>query len=620
MARILIAQCRAVALAMREIRAVNPAAQLVQNEDVGKIFATPALSYEAELQNERRWATFDLLAGRIDREHPMWSVLAGSGDEVADLESFLSDPSPPDLYGVDYYITSERLLDERVARYPDRTPGGNGRDVYVDLEAVRVCDALNGWTGALDETWRRYRTPVAVTEAHLACTREEQLRWLRDVWTAAQGARAHGADVRAVTVWSLLGAFDWNHLVTRDGDFYEPGAFDLRAPEPRPTALAGMMRALATTGEYSSAAMNGPGWWDRDDRYHYPVVQQSTSPAETGGASTGRTHEDDRPLLIVGATGAMGRDFVEACRRRGLRYEAMGRDRLDLLDRGDVARVLDDVGPWALVNAAGVGDVDECEDFPAACLRVNGWASALLARACDRLGIASLVLSSDQVFDGRRRIPYAEGDATAPLNALGRSKVQLEQLVARAAPSTLVVRTAAIFGVECGSDSLAATLRRLRAGRAVSAAVDEVASPSYAPDVVDAALDLLIDGESGVWHLVNAGAASMFDLAHRATELVGLDPALVRPVPGSTLGRLARRPAFTAMTSARGQLLPTLEDAIERFGSAWMRLPAAATPGRFDEMGRPREDGAQAMSTAASISESVGGSSSMSPAAAFSRT
>jgi dTDP-4-dehydrorhamnose reductase len=92
------------------------------------------------------------------------------------------------------------------------------------------------------ETWQRYGIPIAVTEAHLGCTREEQMRWLDEVWQAAKTLRGNGVDVRAVTAWSLLGAYDWHCLLTRCEGHYEPGVFDLRghanrARQPWPRRL-----------------------------------------------------------------------------------------------------------------------------------------------------------------------------------------------------------------------------------------------------------------------------------------------------------------------------------------------------------------------------------------------
>src|SRR5206468_14114 len=85
-----------------------------------------------------------------------------------------------------------------------------------------------GPAARLREVWERYHIPVAVTEAHLGCTRDEQLRWLSRVWEAALAVRAEGADIRAVTIWSMFGAVDWNSLLTRKTGFYEPGACDGR--------------------------------------------------------------------------------------------------------------------------------------------------------------------------------------------------------------------------------------------------------------------------------------------------------------------------------------------------------------------------------------------------------
>lgn len=181
----LLNQVRATVLAMRAIREVNPAALLVQTEDLAHVRSTPALAYQAAHENHRRWLTFDLLCGRVDREHPMWAWLRSIGVGEARLELALAEPCPPFLLGLNYYATSERFLDERLARYPAALHGGNGRDRYVDVEAVRTCPGgLVGARALLDEAWRRYQRPLAITEAHLGCHREDQLRWLREIWDA----------------------------------------------------------------------------------------------------------------------------------------------------------------------------------------------------------------------------------------------------------------------------------------------------------------------------------------------------------------------------------------------------------------------------------------------------
>ena len=113
-AKALLLQCRGIILSMRAIRGVNPAARLVQTEDLGKTFSTPTLAYQAEFENERRWLTFDLLCGRVAPGTPMWDYFRWLGVHQRDLEWFRDNQSSPALLGINHYITSERFLDERV--------------------------------------------------------------------------------------------------------------------------------------------------------------------------------------------------------------------------------------------------------------------------------------------------------------------------------------------------------------------------------------------------------------------------------------------------------------------------------------------------------------------------
>ena len=267
--RMLVNECKAVALAMRAIRRIHADALLIQTEDIGKVFGTAALSEQASYENERRWLSLDLLHGRVDRSHPWRARLLGHGILADDLDLLADGEGTPDLIGINYYVTSDRYLDERLALYPSATHGGNGRMRYADVEAVRVaaCAEVAGIRPRLLEVWRRYRRPIAVTEAHLGGSPEEQLRWLAEVWAAATTLRAEGVDVRAVTAWSLFGAVDWDSLLVRRDGHYEPGVFDARLSPPRPTELAGAVRSLAETGGFGHEALDTPGWWRRDDRF-----------------------------------------------------------------------------------------------------------------------------------------------------------------------------------------------------------------------------------------------------------------------------------------------------------------------------------------------------------------
>lgn len=562
-ARALLTQCRAVVLAMRAIRGINPSAQLVQTDDLGKVFSTRNLGYQAEFENERRWLTWDLLCGRVDRHHPMWSYLRWEGIGEPELDFFQEHPCPPDVVGINHYLTSERFLDERLARYPAHTHGSNGRHSYADVELVRVCrDGLAGPGTLIREAWERFRLPVAVTEAHLGCSREEQLRWLHEVWRAARALRSEGVDVRAVTAWSLLGAYDWHSLLTRDEGCYEPGVFDLRAPTPRPTALAHMVRELATHGEYDHPVLDMPGWWHRSERLLYPGRRVRM----VGSPQKGRQQPGSpRPLLITGATGTLGRAFARICELRGIPYRLLSRREMDVAHPESVAAALDALQPWAVVNTAGYVRVDDAEREPDACMRENADGPATLAAACAIREIPLLTFSSDLVFAGERVTPYVESDPVVPLNVYGRSKAEAEARVLEILPSGLVVRTSAFFGPWDEHNFATLVLRVLANGDTFVAADDALVSPTYVPDLVHASLDLLIDGERGVWHLANPGAVTWAGLARKVAEMAGMDTYRIEGRPTSELGLAAPRPLYSVLGSERGVLLRPLDEALGRY-------------------------------------------------------
>jgi dTDP-4-dehydrorhamnose reductase len=223
--------------------------------------------------------------------------------------------------------------------------------------------------------------------------------------------------------------------------------------------------------------------------------------------------------------------------------------------------------------------VDDAESDVTRCERENVVGPRVLAGACRVRRLPLLTFSSDLVFDGEKQAPYVESDAPAPLNVYGRSKAQAEASVLAAHPRALVVRTSAFFGPADEFNFVAAVLRELSALRPLAAASDLVVSPTYVPDLVDACLDLLIDGASGIWHVAGDEAVSWAELARRTARIAGLEERLIDAVPAGKLAYVASRPARSALGSARGARLTALDDALARCVAARMaerQLAAAA--------------------------------------------
>lgn len=563
--RAFLAQCRAVVLAMRLIKSVNPASRLIQTEDLGKTFSTRTLSYQAEFENERRWLTFDLLCGRIEPGTAMWDYFRWVGIEAHELQWFRANTCAPDILGINHYITSQRFLDERVAKYPEEFRGGNGRHLYADVEAVRVCaEGIAGPKAILQEVWERLRLPLAVTEVHLGCTREEQLRWFSEIWNASLQLCDENVDVRAVTPWAALGAFDWSSLLTRDEGCYEPGIFDLRSSTPRPTALAHMIRELSAGRDFNHPTLDSPGWWHRFGRLCYPPVKHRDHALSSSMNTLKSSGDSCRPLLITGATGTLGRAFARICEKRGLAYQLLTRQQLDIADADSVDAALDLYEPWAIINTAGYVRIDDAEEEVERCWRENVTGPECLAKVCATRGLPLVTFSSDLVFDGLKGVAYVESDATAPVNVYGCSKAESEVRVLREHPDALVVRTSAFFGPWDSFNFVHRVLVAFSERQPFTAASDISISPTYVPNLVNEVLDLLVDGETGIWHLSNSGVTTWANFARSVAELAGYDPARVHEVPGHALGLAARRPALTALTSERGDLMPPFMASLDR--------------------------------------------------------
>lgn len=309
----LLNQIDATRLSMRAIRRVNPDARLIQTDDFGRTYGTAPCRSQAAFENSRRLLPWDLLTGRVRPGHPLYRRIARYG--LAErLDAIAADPCPPDLIGMNHYVTSDRFLDHRLERYPAELHGGNGEVAYADVEAVRALDPTPiSWTRRLGQLWRRYGLPLAVTECHIGCTREEQLRWLMECWRAARAARAGGVDVRAVTVWSLLGAHGWNRLLAGEGQVYETGVYDVSSSTPRPTALARLVHDLATAGDSDLPLARGRGWWRRPDRLLHAVEDHARAIRLPRPALAGLIAPGGHPLNAT---------IAEHCRIRGLQLVA----------------------------------------------------------------------------------------------------------------------------------------------------------------------------------------------------------------------------------------------------------------------------------------------------------
>ena len=561
-ARILLNECKAIVMAMKAIRKVNPSAKLIQTEDLGKTYSTPLLKYQADFENERRWLTFDLLCGKLNSTCRMWDYLIWLGIDEKDLFFFLDNPCIPDIIGINHYVTSERFLDEKLENYPIATHGGNNKHKYADVEALRV-DLINesGAYNLVKEVWERYQLPISITEVHLSCTREEQMRWLIEIWEIAENLKKEKVDIRAITPWALLGSFGWNKLLTTEQGEYESGVFDVRSSPPRPTALAKLIKSLAHTGSYDHPVLEEKGWWKNENRFLYCLK----TPVPDTQKKIENKNKSSKPVLIIGKNGTLGNAFARICESRRINYIGLGRMEMDICNLSEIERIVKECAPWAIINAAGFVRVDEAETQLKKCFLDNAEGPANLAVICKKYNIKLLTFSSDLVFDGEKQSPYIESDPVSPLNIYGQSKAKADKNVLEHNPSALIIRTSAFFGPWDEFNFVTQTLHSLLNKKYSFAANDVFVSPTYIPDLVNCSLDLLIDDEKGIWHLANSGAVTWAELASEVAGRINYNTKLIHPIPLSDLNLRAPRPYYSVLTSEKGIMLPSLENGLNNY-------------------------------------------------------
>ncbi len=271
---------------------------------------------------------------------------------------------------------------------------------------------------------------------------------------------------------------------------------------------------------------------------------------------------DDRPILLLGGTGQLGR-ALQACLAPLGHVHAPPRATADLARPETLAAIVRDARPRLIVNAAAWTDVDGAEDDPAAAMAINATAPGVLAEEAAQCGAAMVQFSTDYVFDGALDRPYREDDPPCPLGVYGESKLAGEAAVRAALADHLILRTAWLYAWP-GRNFVATIARLARREGELGVVADQVGSPTWAADLARETAAILarcppadgcgLGGLAGTYHLAGTGAASRFAFARAI--LAGLagrapDRPLARLVPTEAARRpaRARRPAYSALDS-----------------------------------------------------------------------
>jgi dTDP-4-dehydrorhamnose reductase len=241
--------------------------------------------------------------------------------------------------------------------------------------------------------------------------------------------------------------------------------------------------------------------------------------------------------LILGAGGLLGHEL------QGAFPEATGlmhRD-LNIADNGQVLRMIKELRPQTVINAAAYTAVDDCEDRQELAYGVNGQGPGYVAEACAAVGATLVHFSTDYVFDGSGK-EYAEADETGPVNVYGASKLMGEQYIARRMKDFRIIRTSWLFGAH-GRNFVDTMLQLSGRTEKVRVVNDQFGKPTYAADLAHKVRDI-IDLPPGIYHVTNDGICSWYEFAS----------AIIRnavPCSSEEFPQRARRPGCSALISTK---------------------------------------------------------------------
>jgi dTDP-4-dehydrorhamnose reductase len=281
----------------------------------------------------------------------------------------------------------------------------------------------------------------------------------------------------------------------------------------------------------------------------------------------------DRRAVVFGAAGQLGVELVRELRARGYSTTGWDRTQVDITDAAAVEKAVAQYDPQIVFNAAAYNQVDVAEKEPQAAYVVNGLAVRNLALACRQCDARLVHFSTDYVFDGHARHPYAEDDPTHPLGAYAVSKLAGELYAQAYLDRPLVVRTSGVFGpgglATARGNFVELMLRLAGSPNPIRVVEDHVASPTFAPALASRTIDLYEKQHEGVFHVGGGTPISWFHFAKTIFEVAGVDPMLLA-TNEREYRTTARRPKYSALSNAKMERLglepmPPLRKALELY-------------------------------------------------------
>lgn len=273
-------------------------------------------------------------------------------------------------------------------------------------------------------------------------------------------------------------------------------------------------------------------------------------------------------IIVTGSKGQLGGDVCAVLQKRGISFEGIDKDELDITDEKAVKKYFNSKKADCLIHCAAYVAVDKAEDEKDSCFLINENGTQNLALCCKEHNIKMIYISTDYVFPGNGEKPYKPQDEKFPLSVYGMSKLKGEQAVMKNLKKYFIVRTSWVFG-EKNTNFIATMLRLSETKKELNVVCDQVGSPTYSKDLAELLCEMAQSEKYGIYHATNEGFCSWYDLAvktfEKANKKITVIPVTSDKYPTKAVRPKNSRLSKECLTEAGFKRLPTWENAVERY-------------------------------------------------------
>ncbi len=262
-------------------------------------------------------------------------------------------------------------------------------------------------------------------------------------------------------------------------------------------------------------------------------------------------------ILITGGSGRLG-SLVNF----GTKFS---HQELDITNIKTIEKVLEIYKPSVLLHLAAL-DISTSQQYPDKAYDVNVVGTLNIAKSCKEKGIKMVYMSSCTIFDGKKKIPYNEDDIPNPIHIYGQTKRIGESITLDLVSNSLIIRTGWPFGnLAANKGFVNICLNKLRNREDLEVlTLDRSGSPTYIPDLLVEIKRLIDRDASGIYHVVNSGIASYFEIGKEVKKLGGFKTKIKKGRIKNTKPDFPERGKMEALISRKIKLR-SWQDALSEY-------------------------------------------------------